>query len=311
MLSKTGTGFAPPRSVAQEFQGLPVRSLATPHLALEVLAGEGPHVVRAFLPGRPENLLAEVPGMTWETPWGTYRIRGGHRLWHAPEAFPRSYVPEQPATLEETEDGGLRITAEPEPGTGIRKALEVRLDAQHAAATLTHVLTNEGQWPVVIAPWAITQLPLGGTAVVPATAPEKDDFTPNRSLVLWPYTRWEDPRLVMSDDWLVVRGAPAVRPLKVGIFAAKGWAGYLRAGVLFIKRSAPRPGARFPDRGANVEIYCYDEFLELETLGAASRLSPGESATHEERWEWYVEPESARMLEGIRALAASPDAITS
>ena len=37
-----------------------------------------------------ENLLAETPDIFWPTPDGDYYLRGGHRLWHAPEAKPRS-----------------------------------------------------------------------------------------------------------------------------------------------------------------------------------------------------------------------------
>ncbi len=277
--------------------------LASAHLTIDVLSTEGPHVVRALLPGREENLLAEVPSMTWETPWGTYRIRGGHRLWVSPEAFPRSYVPEQKVALE-TLEGGVRITAEPEPGTGIRKRMEIVLDAERAAATLTHELTNEGLWPVPAAPWALTQLPLGGMAFLPTQAPEEDDYTPNRQIVVWPYTRWDDPRLALKDEGIVLRAAAAVRPMKVGTFVAQGWVAYLRSGVLFIKRVVPQLGAAYPDRGCNAESYCFDRFLELETLGTLRTLHPGERATHVERWEWYVDPEASRILEGVRALTA-------
>jgi hypothetical protein len=40
------------------------------------------------------NLFAEVWDISMETPYGDYTYTGGHRLWHAPEGMPRSYIPD-------------------------------------------------------------------------------------------------------------------------------------------------------------------------------------------------------------------------
>src|ERR1051326_7349620 len=43
--------------------------------------------------------LSELPPIA--TPYGDYYFRGGHRLWHAPEAMPRTYIPDDKLTITE------------------------------------------------------------------------------------------------------------------------------------------------------------------------------------------------------------------
>ena len=141
-------------------------TLYSPHLRLEVLASGGPRILRLFLAGSDENLLAEVP--TFErvpTPWGEFQFYGGHRLWHAPESVPRTYIPDNEGLiLTETGDGVL-LTRPADPASGIRKQVRIRLHPERAAVTVEHTLTNDGLWPVELAAWAITQLPPGGVTV--------------------------------------------------------------------------------------------------------------------------------------------------
>jgi hypothetical protein len=41
-----------------------------------------------------------------------------------------------------------------------------------------------------------------------------------------------------------------------------GWTGYLRNGVLFLKRFEPKPALPHVDLGCSVETYCDDGFIE-------------------------------------------------
>ena len=94
--------------VTDGFYGLPTRTVANDHLRLDVLAEAGPRIVRLFLAGLDENQLAETPDVKWETPSGEYCLQGGHRLWHSPEASPRSSIPDNSGLeIEEVEDGVL------------------------------------------------------------------------------------------------------------------------------------------------------------------------------------------------------------
>lgn len=290
--------------MSEDFHGLPTRSLENKHLHLEYLTSAGPRIVRLVLAGTSENLLAELPGLGIPTALGRYTLYGGHRLWHAPEATPRSYVPDDaPVSIEALPDG-VRLTQPTEALTGIRKSLEIRLQPDRPAVTVRHRLVNEGVWPIELAPWAITQLPLGGVAILPQlTRPlDRDGLLPNRQLVLWPYTRWKDARLSFDDDAILMRADPQLPPCKIGYFSHQGWVGYLRNGVLFRKTFEPRPAAPHPDFGCNAEFYCCDQFIEMETLAPLTRLEPGQGVDHLETWQLVSGLSRSPSLAEIRQL---------
>ena len=115
-----------------DFHGLPVCSLSNALIELDCLATGGPRIVRLRYKGS-DNLLAEVPQISVPTPFGTYHYLGGHRLWHAPEAAPRSYIPDD-AGLDTVHEipSGLLLTGKVEPGTGIRKRIEIWLEPDKA-----------------------------------------------------------------------------------------------------------------------------------------------------------------------------------
>jgi len=283
-----------------DFYGLPTRIISSAHLRLEFLAQAGPRIVRLMLAGSDENLLAEVPDVHWSTPYGEYFVRGGHRLWHAPEAIPRSSIPDNSGLVIEERNGAVRLCQPPEPETHIAKSLEICLHEDRPAVTLRHELQNGGAWPVELAPWAITQLPLGGLAILPQrTEPtDRHGVAPNRHLVLWPYTRWQDPRLRLGDEHIVIEACPNLPAFKVGYMNHHGWISYLRRRVLFIKRFEPHVDQPHADLGCNVEVYCNERFIELETLGPLCRLAPGQSVTHVETWEVHPGVDTPHLHSG-------------
>ena len=99
---------------------------------------------------------------------GAFALFGGHRLWHAPEAFPRYLPDNDPPEITELADG-VRLTQAVEAMTGIRKGIELRLAADRPTVAVTHRLENAGAWPVELACWALTQMRLGGLAAFPQT----------------------------------------------------------------------------------------------------------------------------------------------
>jgi len=125
---------------------------------------------------------------------------------------------------------------------------------------------------------------------------------PNRQIVLWPYTRWEDARLQLADDYVLLHARPSLPPIKVGYTNRAGWLAYLYHNVLFCKRFDPQPDLPHPDFGCNVETYCDDEFIESETLGLLTSLEPGQSAAHTETWEFYANVETPPTLPGVREM---------
>ncbi len=291
--------------MVDDFYGLPASRLANPHLRLDYLTTAGPRLVRLYFGDDGKNLLAEVPEEYSETPYGRFYIRGGHRLWHAPETVVRSYIPDNECLSVTSLPNGVRLTADVEPGTGIQKQLTINLHPNQPRVTLNHELTNQGLWDVELAAWSLTMMVLRGTAILPQTQDnvDSDGLQPNRNLVLWPYTHWQDPRLSLNDDYVLVEGRSLPYPAKIGALTRRGWLGYRRGDVLFTKQFTPQPTADHVDFGCNCEIYVNDEFLELETLSPLTRLAPGTTLVHTEIWTFTTGWGTADTLTKLRERA--------
>ncbi len=269
----------------RDFCGHPTASIENGKIRLEYLTDVGPRIARLF-PGDQPSLLAELPDLTLDTEYGTFAFMGGHHLWHSPESLPLTYVPDQPVTIEELTDG-VRISGAKEPGTGVAKTIELQLAKNLAVITVNHILKNQGPQEVEYAPWALSMFRLGGVVILPQPQAEAKSLQPNRHLALWPYTRLDNSRLQLGDDFILVSAGPDAVPLKLGEYNTHGWVAYWLEGTLAVKRFSVAPLAGYPDGGCNVEIYCKDRFVELETLGPLAKLAPGQTATHQEIWEFY------------------------
>ncbi len=269
-----------------DFYGEETLVLENEHLRVEVLAAAGPRIVRAQLAGSSENLLGEVADVGWDTPWGRYRLRGGHRLWFAPEDPPRTSAPDEGGLVLEERPLGLKMERL-EPQTMLRKTIEIVLASDRAAMTVKHGLRNDGDEAVEQAPWAITLLPLGGIAILPQQRGPigVNEYLPNRALTLWPYSSIRDSRLELGDELVLVHGVAAPGPFKIGYLSQTGRVAYYRDGILLQKSFDPQPERMHVDMGSNAEVYCDDRSLELETLGPLSLIRPGEEVEHEERWQ--------------------------
>jgi hypothetical protein len=272
-----------------DFYGMPIHTVQNEFIRLSVLAEAGPRIVRLGLAGSDLNLLAETPETFWETPHGRFYIRGGHRLWHAPERMPRTYLPDNEGLRLTPLSAGVHLEQPREPETGLVKSMTITLDPDRPAVTIDHQLRNEGVWPVECAPWAITQMRVGGTAVFPQqTSPiDADGLLPNRQLALWPYARWADPRLTLQDDYIYIGPEILAEPIKIGCFNRQGWLAYCLEDILFTKQIPAQAGATYPDFGCNAEIYANNTCVELESLGPLNPIAPGESASHREIWQLH------------------------
>jgi hypothetical protein len=273
------------------FHGEPTQLLENQFLQLEYLANSA-RIVRFSLKGK-DNLFAELEKEPLQTPYGKFHFRGGHRLWHAPEAMPRTYIPDGEVQITELPDG-LLLDTPTEVGTGIHKQIEIKLARDKASLTLTHTLINEGMWAVEFAPWAITQFRQGGTVILPMPVGNADPagLLHNRQLSIWPYTRMNDPRVRWDDEFILFKADSLLPPFKIGYFNSHGWMAYWVDGVLFRKTFDVKAGLSHPDNNCNCEMYCNHLFVELETLGPLTALAPGASVTHVETWDVFAGLES-------------------
>ena len=269
-----------------QYQGLDCVALENASLSLLVTQSVGPRVLSLRYKGG-KNLFAELPNFASERPDGQlFHFRGGHRLWHAPEAMPRTYALDDDPVEIIPAEGGLLVRQKVDVETGIEKSLHISLVGDQPQVVVHHTLTNCGLWPIECSPWAITQFRIGGVAILPQSRQETN-MLPNRSLALWPYTDLTIPQVTWGNHTLLVR-AGMTGPFKVGFPNPRGWLAYWLEDTLFVKRAAFDARATYYDFGSSSECYCNDKFLELETLAPIHRLEPGGSAEHVETWDVYA-----------------------
>lgn len=273
---------------------LPYASLENEFLRLDYLTTTGPRIIGLYARGVEGNLLAETPQVHWPTPYGEYYIQGGHRLWVAPED--PSYICPDARLQVTVEKDTVHLQSEVD-ASGLAKEITFHLNEN--CVVLTHQVTWHGKEPVELAPWAITQLRLGGVAILPQ--PCSDGLLPNRNLVFWPYSQINEARLALHDDLILIDGSAAEQALKIGNYNSHGWAAYLLRDALFVKRFSVEPMHHQPDMGCNVEAYVRDVCIELETLGPLRTLKPKETMTYEEVWEvtagqYSITVEDARII---------------
>lgn len=256
---------------------LPFASIKNDLLQLDYLTTTGPRIVGLYAKGVEGNLMAETPDVHWTTPNGEFYLRGGHRLWVSPED--EHYIcPED--NLQIIEEAGRLILKTPPDVSGIEKEMSIQLD--NDCVHLSHRLTWHGNEPVELASWGITQLRLGGLGILPV--PHVDGLLPDRNLVLWPYTKFDDDRLELHDDLFLLRGTGKDHACKIGTLNSHGWIACAMGDVLFTKRFHTDINATYSDRGCNVEAYVKDACIELENLSPLKKLTKGDSVTHNETW---------------------------
>jgi hypothetical protein len=286
------------------FLGLDCVRLENSALSLLVTKSVGPRIIALYLPDG-SNLFAEIPDRTVECPGaGEFHFYGGHRLWHAPEALGRTYLPDDSPVEIATIEDGLTATQPTEPRTGLQKRLRIRLPDNSATVIVDHILTNQGLWPVTCAPWAITQLRPGGVAILPQGTALRGagGLQPDRNVVLWPYTDINSPFIRWGNHFITVTAEMEATVLKIGFPNPQGWLAYHWQGTLFVKKAGFQPEADYLDMGSSSQCYCDRDFLELETLGPRATIAPGESVTHREVWELYYQVALIRTEDAIQEL---------
>jgi len=268
------------------YLGLDCCKLSNREVELVATANVGPRILLYSFTGE-ENMLGEAPDAVAQTELGEWRAWGGHRLWIAPEAKPRSYAPDNgPLTIEAAGANGVRLSQNAD-ASGVEKEMTIVLDAEGTGVSVLHRITNRNLWAIEAAPWALTIMNGGGVALFPQEPFRAwaDYLLPARPLVLWHYTDLTDARWSFGKRYIGLRSDAAhPEPQKMGMLNKQGWAAYLRGETLFVKRAGYVEGATYPDYNCNFETYTAGTFIELESLGPVARLEPDESAEHTERW---------------------------
>ena len=127
-----------------------------------VTADVGPRIIRfGFVGG--QNLLKEYPDQLGKSGEEKFQLRGGHRVWKAPEDPIATWAPDNVPVEIQTTRNGL-IAREPvEPLTGLQKEIAVEMGEAGTHVTVTHRITNKTLFPLEFAPWALTMMSPGGS----------------------------------------------------------------------------------------------------------------------------------------------------
>lgn len=270
-----------------EYGGWPnCLKLSNGEIELIATTDVGPRIIRfGFVGG--QNIMKEFEDHMGQTGGDEWLSFGGHRLWHAPEADPRTYWPDNIPVDYCYEDDTLKLVQPVEGNTGIQKEMDIKLEPEENKATIIHRLINKNLWAVELAPWALTVMAQGGKAIFPQEEyrSHPEYLLPARPLVLWHYTDMQDPRWIWGTKYIQLKQYPdAETKQKMGIRNSFGWAAYNLNDDLFIKRYNCNLDADYPDFGCNTEAYTDADILEVETLGPVTNLQPDAVIEHVEHW---------------------------
>ena len=256
---------------------------------LIVTGDVGPRVIRfGFIGG--QNLFKEYPEQLGKGGEEKFQLRGGDRVWKAPEAPIATWAPDNvPVEIELTPTG--LIAREPvEPLTKLQKEIEVSVAAAGTNVKVTHRITNHSLFPLEFAPWALTMMAPGGIAVsgFPPRGRHPINLEATNPLVMWAYTDLSDPRWKFTKKYLTLRQDPNTKDAqKLGTFNPDTWGAYLLNGEVFVKRGKADPSKPHPDFGCSFETFTNNEFLEIETLGPLTKLEPGQTVELAEEWALF------------------------
>ena len=250
----------------------------------------GPRILHYSFDGS-ENILGWHPDAAVNTGLGTWKPYGGHRLWMAPENMPLSYAPDS-EPVEHSVEGDLSVRlSRLSDGAGLQKEMVVTLAAEGSQVTIDNRLTATREDPAEFAAWSLTIMRPGGEVVVP-NEPFKpyshETLLPVRSMTLWSYTDFTDPRWKFEKDHICLRVDDAIgSQQKFGVLNRHGWAAYRWQDLTFVKRFDYLEGAAYPDMNSNMEVYTAGGFVEVETLSPLTKAEPGKTIVHRETWELH------------------------
>ena len=258
-------------------------------IELIVTGDVGPRVIRFGFPGG-QNLFKEYAEQLGKTGEATFQLRGGHRIWVAPEQLVTTWALDNAPVKIEIKDGVLEATEPVEPTTGLQKQIIIKMAASGPTVEVLHRVKNTNPWLIEFAPWALTIMAPGGTGIsgFPPRGKHPQVLEATNPLTMWAYTDLSDPRWRFTKKYIALRqDSQAKEPQKIGLFNPHTWAAYLLGSELFLKEMNADPARTYTDFGCSFETFTNNEMLEMETLGPLQKIEPGKAAEHVEHWSLH------------------------
>ena len=195
-----------------------------------------------------------------------WRLIGGHRLWHSPEAFPGTYALDNDPVDWEKIENGIRVTSKAEQWVQIKKVMDITLSPTDSKVRIVHKLINGNAWPVELSVWSLSVMAPGGKEIIPQPqnkSQPSDGFKGARVIVLWSYAKMNDPRVYWGDKYITLQQDKNIGAnIKFGISNEDGWAAYINNNHLFVKKYSHDRNAKYPDGGVSYETFDCDYMLK-------------------------------------------------
>lgn len=276
--------------------------VANGEVELVVTGDVGPRIIRLGFVGG-QNLFKEFAEQLGGTGEAKAQLRGGDRVWKAPEDPIATWAPDNVPVEITITANGLIAKAPVEPLSSLQKEIEVRMSPTGTHVTVLHRITNRSLYTLEFSAWALTMMAPGGVAIsgFPPRGTHPANLEATNPLVMWAYTNLSDKRWVFTKKYLTLRQDPAsTDPQKLGMFNPDTWGAYVLNGEAFVKRTRAVSGDAYPDFGCSFETFTNNEFLEMETLGPLTKLPPGKTTELVEQWSLH---------RGVKLSAITDDAI--
>lgn len=225
-----------------------------------------------------DELTPEVTGQQTAPPDSTEWINyGGYKLWPAPQkdwGWPPDWQLDRgPCRVEVAEAGTLRLIGAPSPQYGLRFDREITLALEGSRLEVVQTAVNVSDEPITASIWDVTQVKADCVGFVPLGPGAEYRTGEGQPL---------DEQWSRSGDMLLVK--PTGKTGKVFISGPPGWFGCRRGELIYLKLFdiAEDPP---PEPETSREVYTGDMgYTELEVVGPAVSLQPGESTTLKETW---------------------------
>jgi hypothetical protein len=249
----------------------------------------GPRVIRyGFVGG--QNVLKEFGEQLGKSGEEKFQLRGGDRVWKAPEDPVATWAPDNVAVEIAVTANGVIARAPVEPLTSLQKEIDVTMAGSGTEVEVVHRITNRSLFALEYSVWALTMMAPGGTVIsgFPPRGRHPANLEATNPLVMWAYTNLSDKRWVFTKQYLALKQDPGnAEAQKLGMFNAKTWGAYVLNGEVFVKQAQANAGETYPDFGCSFETFTNNEFLEIETLGPLKKVLPGKTAEQVERWSLH------------------------
>lgn len=228
-----------------------------------------------------ENVFYEHPisldRFTTEDGW---RLRGGHRLWLAPESD-LVYAPDNEPVEYTLLDNGVEITQSPDERLGVIKKVTVEFDEN--SVCVKHKITNTRDDVLECALWPISVMAPGGVERIPLKK-RSGGYDPLHCITIWDHSNFGDPRATYEKDQIILTHMDIDSPYKIGVGHPEGEISYTNKGMVFFKNYDMVEGAEYPDGSVSYETFLSKYMVEIESLSPLYTLCHGESAEHKEYW---------------------------